>query len=487
MRIVVLTGSLLSFTALALAQPPSSGDWPMFGGTPSRNLVCPSAKNLPVEWTVEAGKQQNVKWVAQLGTMSYGVPVVAGGRVFVGTNNGTPRDPAVKGQRGVLMCFDEATGKFLWQAVHDMPPPDVAREALPDGICSSPAVEGDRLYYTTAACVLVCAEAATGKAIWQLDMMKELHVYPSYLCNCSPMIVGDLVYVVTGNGVDNEGKLPAPQAPSFVAVSKKDGKVAWQSSLPGAKIIDGQWSNPAYAVVKGKGQVIFPGGDAYLYGLEPLTGEMIWKFNCNVPKADAKNGKPQRNYIIATPVVHDEKVYVGVGVYPDNPWPTRVGHFWCVDLTKKGDVSPVNENLDPKGPENKDSALVWHYGGYVQPRPKIGRDTVLKATISTCAIQDNLVYLPEMAGYLHCLDARTGQQYWEHDFKSEVWGSPLVADGKIYQGVVDGVVYVFTAGKEKKLIQENDLAEPVESTPVVAHDVLYVMTKSKLYAIAKAK
>jgi len=250
-------------------------------------------------------------------------------------------------------------------------------------------------------------------------------------------------------------------------------------------VIEGQWSNPAYAVVGGKPQVIFPGGDGYLYGLEPRTGEMIWKFNCNLEKADLRNGKPQRNYLVATPVVYEDKVYVGAGVAPETGTTTRVAHFWCISLTKRGDVSPVNENLDPTAPENKNSALVWHYGGYIMPRPKIGgRDVFLGPTMSTCAIQDGLVYLAEQAGFLHCLDARTGQKYWEHDFKSAAWGSPLWADGKIYQGDDDGAIHVFAAGKEKKLLANNEMNEAIESTLVVAHDVIYVLTKSKLYAMS---
>ena len=69
-------------------------------------------------------------WKADLGSRSYGGPVVSGGKVYVGTNNENPRnkrdtkpDPCMPGKmipidRGVLMCFDEKTGKFLWQAVH---------------------------------------------------------------------------------------------------------------------------------------------------------------------------------------------------------------------------------------------------------------------------------------------------------------------------------------------------------------------------------
>src|SRR3989449_4922349 len=95
---------------------PDTGDWPMWGGTPDRNMVS-NMKGLPLEWDVKSKK--NVKWVAQLGSQSYGNPVVAGGMVFVGTNNEALRDPKQPGDRGVLMAFRESNGEFLWQHTHE--------------------------------------------------------------------------------------------------------------------------------------------------------------------------------------------------------------------------------------------------------------------------------------------------------------------------------------------------------------------------------
>jgi outer membrane protein assembly factor BamB len=458
--------------------------WPMFGGTPARNMVNLRDKDVPTKWAVEGGKLEHVKWVADLGTRSYGGPVIAGGRVFVGTNNDKPRDPKIVGPHAVVMCFDQATGRFLWQAVHDMPPPNVVQDALKDGMCSTPTIEGERLYYVTPACVIVCADVKTGKAVWQYDMMKELKVYPCYVGNCSPLVVGDLVFVITGNGHDPQlAKLMAPEAPSFVAVHKKDGTLAWKSALPGAKIIEGQWSNPAYAVVSGKPQVIFPGGDGYLYGLEAGSGKMIWKFNCNPQKLDPGSKMP--NYLVATPVVYDNKVYVGTGLYPEHPASNRVGHFWCVRLDKTGDVSSVGDNFDPAAPANKSSALVWHYGGPVMPKPKLGRPVVFGRTISTAAVHDGLAYLAEESGYLHCLDAATGQKHWEHDFKAGVWGSPYWVDGKVYIGTEDGDLVILAHGKNKQVLATVYMDEAVKSTPVAVDGVLYVATASKVYAIGR--
>ena len=121
------------------------------------------------------------------------------------------------------MCFQEKDGKFLWQAVHDMAPPEVDQQAVHDGLLSVPAVEGNRVYYVTPGCLVLCADVETGKAVWTYNLMKELKVYPCMTNSCSPLVVGDLVYVVTGNGVDRNEKVAKPKAPSFVALSTNAG------------------------------------------------------------------------------------------------------------------------------------------------------------------------------------------------------------------------------------------------------------------------
>src|SRR6516164_4929767 len=86
-------------------------DWPMFGGSPARNLVNLKETKIATEADVTPKMEKNIKWSAVLGSKAYGGPVIAGGRIFIGTNNGNPRDPKIVGDKGVLMCFEEKTGK----------------------------------------------------------------------------------------------------------------------------------------------------------------------------------------------------------------------------------------------------------------------------------------------------------------------------------------------------------------------------------------
>ncbi len=293
------TNSVNTAEAAEPAGKSGARSWPMFGGTVQRNLANPEETGLPDNWSIQEGKTKNVKWSAKLGNKALGGPIVANGRVFVGTNR--PHDYQDEEDKGVLMCFRESDGQFLWQAVHDKLKGDTSG-AQSYGIVSSPCVDGDRIYYVNNRWEVICADAAgdgsKAKILWNLDMIKELKVNPDgiqgSLSICSPLMVEDLLFVVTANGVNHTGKVPNPDAPSFIAVDKSSGKVVWQDHSPGANIMDGTWGNPAAAKVDGKWHVYFPGGDGWLYAFEAKTGELVWKFDCNPKKAVFKPGGRHR-------------------------------------------------------------------------------------------------------------------------------------------------------------------------------------------------
>ena len=101
-------------------------DWPQWGGS-SHNNMASAEKGIPLEMDpgkkkkgseeIDLATTKNVKWVAKIGSQSYGTPTVGEGKVLIGTNNESPRDSKHQGDRGILMCFDEKDGSFLWQLV----------------------------------------------------------------------------------------------------------------------------------------------------------------------------------------------------------------------------------------------------------------------------------------------------------------------------------------------------------------------------------
>lgn len=446
----------VALLTLAAAVPATADDVGMFANTPSRNMVS-AATGLPATWDPDTG--DNIKWKQPLGSQSYGGPVLAGGVIYVGTNNEGERDPDITGDKGVLMAFRAADGEFLWQKVHDKLPDGRVHDWPLQGICSGPYVEGDRLYYVSNRAEVVCA-TTDGETVWSRDMIGEMNVFPHNLAAGNPLVVGDIVYTVTGNGVD-EGhiNIPAPSAPSFLALDKRTGETIWSSDLPDGAILHGQWSNPAYGVIDGTPQIIFPGGDGWMYGLVPETGEVIWKFDVN-PKDSVweLGGAGTRNNIISTPVIYKDRVYIGVGQDPEHG--EAPGHFWVIDATGRGDITS--------------SGVVWHRGG-----EDFGR------TISTAAIADGLVYIADLSGFLYCLDAETGEHQWTYDAFAAVWGSAFVADGKVYLGDEDGDIAVLTHGRQLEVLDEINMGASVYTTPIAEDGVLYIASRNMLWAISE--
>lgn len=468
--VAVIAASVLAGLSRGVAPTLAPGDWPMWGGRADRNMVS-SAKRLPTKWQEEDDPQ--LKWTAALGTMTYGNPVVAGGRVFIGTNNGQPRDASVDGDRGVLMCFAEKDGAFLWQAVHDKLETGNAEDWAEIGICSTPCVVGDRVYYVNNRAELVCCDAAgftdgendgpfadeerSGERdadfVWFVDLRK-LGVTPFQASASSPLVVGDLVFVVTGHGVDETShKVTNPDAPSFLAVNRNTGAIVWKDASPGAKILEGQWGSPAHAVVDGVAQVVFPGGDGWLYAFEPTTGKPLWRFDC---KAHEPDDKKTRNQIVATPVFAGTRVLVAIGPNPEGGG--GPGCLCAIDATKRGDITESGE--------------AW----------RLTKD--FGASISTVAVHDGLVFAAELDGFIGCVELATGKRVWRHDMLATVWGSPLVADGKLYVRNEDGDVVVMKAGREAKVLATNALPGLSHGTVVATDGVLYVAGVDKLYAIA---
>ncbi len=512
------------------------GDWPQWGGWTGRNNT-PAGKNIPSDFAPgkfdrEQGKwigQKNIKWASHLGSQTYGNPVVANGKVYVGTNNraGYLRRYPENVDLGCLLCFDEQDGKFLWQHSSPKLPTGRVHDWPNQGICCAPFVDGERLWFVTSRGEVRCldtegfydgendgpfkAEYNENKdeadVVWVFDMMGELGVSQHNMCSCSVTCYGDILLVNTSNGLDESHiNLPAPNAPSFIGMDRNTGKVLWTDKSPGRNILHGQWSSPTVAVVDGQPQALFAGGDGWLYSFDPKgdgdgNAKLLWKFDCN-PKTSKwiLGGRGTRNNLIATPVVYDGMVYCAVGQDPEHQ--EGVGHLWCVDPTKRGDVSTelavdaqgkplahrrlraVNVEAGEKAIPNPNSAAVWHYSTFdLNGDGKIEFEESMHRSCGTVAIKNDILYIADFSGLFHCLDAKSGKPYWTYDMFAAAWGSPLIVENKVYIGDDDGDLAIFELSKEQKMIAEINMNNAVYSTAIVANNVLFISNKSTLFAI----
>jgi len=187
----------------------------------------------------------------------------------------------------------------------------------------------------------------------------------------------------------------------------------------------------------------------------------LWRRDCNPPEYRNKGGKPIKYgesngpcEIIATPVIYNDRVYVAIGQEPEQG--EGVGSLICIDPHGRLAV--------------RYHAIVWTY-------QKLGR------SVSTVSITGDLLFISEFTGIVHCLDLKTGNPLWTHDTEAHIWGSTMVADGKLYVGNESGVLTILAAAKEKKVFGTVDFRDPIYSTPVAANGVLYVATGNNLFAL----
>lgn len=357
--------------------------------------------------------------------------------------------------------------------------------------------------------------------VWRYDMMKELGVFQHNLATCSPAVWGDVVFVCTSNGVDEaHQEMPSPRSPSFIALDKRTGELLWHDNSPGDRVMHGQWASPAIGVFDGVPQVIFPGGDGWVYSFRadkwnPETKKpiLLWKFDGNLK--DAKwvlGGRGTRNNIISFPVIHEGRVYITMGQDPEHG--EGQGRLWCIDPTRRGDVSAqllTDVEKNPPGRrevfagmpaerivDNPNSAVLWKYD-------KVGKDLnqQFHRTLASPVISNKVLVVPDISGFIHCLDATTGKVHWTADVFAACWASGLIVDDKVYVGTEDGEVVIFPLTADPKLAIKRDrlangdfathgeplhsvvLNSSIYSTPSTSKNVFFIATRQRLYAIGK--
>lgn len=432
------------------------------------------------EWHVVSDPRW-VIWRAAVGSR-VASPVLTGDCLLVGASEQREGDDV-----GRMACVAATNGARLWHIdhqrlgsrTHDMP-------GMP--ITSQAAVDGNRAYYVSNRGELVCAalrgasdtptsmphEGGTkrgpsgGAILWKLDMLRlgVNKVDAPDLCNpiCSALVVDDLVYCVTGNGGDFNG-LPAPDAPSFIAVNKMSGKLVWSSSLPGKNIVFGQWSSPKLAEPHGHKEILFPGGDGWLYGFEPRSGELLWKIDLGgVPPDGGKyppRGIGRRNFFVGAPTVDGDTVFVGLGQIPEDVAMTTRRPVYAVELALQDGV------VRPR--------IRWTFD-----------DKQFDGTTAAVAVADGKVYALAQSGVLFALDERTGRPLWTSnlDQQAALFTAPVVHSGRLYVAGEDGELFCFLIGPAPRCLGKYQMGTRlVDSAPVAEGDRIYMAAGQSLWAL----
>jgi outer membrane protein assembly factor BamB/HEAT repeat protein len=448
---------------------------PMPSVAPSLEPSVAATGNPPIDWDPKTGR--NIVWSTALGHETFGRPVVVGDAVYVGTDNSRPMNSAYEDEAGVLAAFHAKDGTLLWQDVA----PRVERglrDWLVPSTTSTPYVEGNRLYYVTAECQLrsldtegfrdgentgpyrdeILQDTAAADIVWELDMCGRLGVFPHEATNSNVLLVGDLLIVSTSNGL-NEGhtRVPSPRAPSLIAVDKRSGDVVWRAVGAGAHVLHGQWSSPVAANVNGRIQVLFGGGDGWLRAYDAASGHEIWRFDGNPKDARwlPRPGVLSRGSIIASPLFADGRVFVAMGQSPGHGNAPSLIH--AISPNGQGDVTA--------------NRLLW-------TSRDVGR------VVGTPVAKDGLLFVGDLGGTIHCLDAATGAHVWKHETHEAIWGSVLLAGDRLYVGNVEGTMTVLRAGRRKELLGTIEMDAPIYSAPALVGDALYLATANRLYLIA---
>ena len=222
-------------------------------------------------------------------------------------------------------------------------------------------------------------------------------------------------------------------------------------------MLHGSWSSPVAANVNGRMQVLFGGGDGVLRAYDAASGQEVWHFDGNPKDARflPRAGVFSRSFIIASPVFADGRVFIAMGQSP--------GH---------GNAPSLIHAISPNGHGDvTKSGLLW-------TSREVGR------VVGTPIVKDGLLYVADLGGTVHCLDAATGAHVWKHETNEAIWGCLLLAGDRLYVGTVEGNMTVLRAGRRKELLAQIEMDAPLYSRPAQIGDALYLATARRLYLIA---
>ncbi|MBB5040247.1 PQQ-like beta-propeller repeat protein [Prosthecobacter dejongeii] len=406
--LTLVSGSLLTAASLSAQTP---GEWGQFRG-PNSNGTAPAAK-------VSNWKAANIKtlWKTETPT-GFSSFAVAGAKAFTiitGETDGNTGE--------VLVALDVRSGKEAWRkpltviGKYDGGGNDGAKDNKGgDGPRSTPVVNGDKVYAIDANLGVFCFEAATGKPVWNHDVMKDnAGVQIKWQNAASPVIDGDILLMCGGG----EGQ-------ALLGLNKNTGKVVWKGEND--KMTH---ATPVIADIHGVHQAIFF-TQVGLVGVNPADGKVLWRGDF-----------PFKVSTAASPVVYEDIVYCSAG------YGVGAGAF---------KISKSGSDLSAEQIWRRENECFNHW--------------------STPVVKDGYLYgmfsFKEYGnGPLACVDIKTGKDVWKEAGFGP--GQVILSGDKVIALSDKGEIVVVEANPEKyvELKREDVLAGKVWSYPVLAYDRLF--------------
>lgn len=245
----------------------------------------------------------------------------------------------------------------------------------------------------------------------------------------SPVIHGDALIV----NADHEGQ-------SFLVVlDPANGQTRWRVERDEVT----SWVTPRVVCYQGRQQLIVPATRRITsYDLE--TGEIIWQ--C---------GGLTTN-VIPMPVIHEDLVICMSG--------HGVNAAVAVRLDSQGDVTDDREQV------------VW----------RLTRDTPYVP--SPILYGDVLYFTKSNSAILTSVDPATGKILSDNvrmPGLQNVYASPVAADGRIYFTSREGTTLVIANKPTLEVLATNRLGQPIDASPAIVGDQLYLRTHDHLICIAE--
>ncbi|MBC8353093.1 MAG: PQQ-like beta-propeller repeat protein [Planctomycetes bacterium] len=422
------TSAAALFLSQCLMATLCHADWPQWRGAKLDGVS--HETNLPTKWS----KTDNVAWRFTMPGAGGSTPVIAGDRIFV---------TSVSGSDLLILCVSTA-GKELWRKTIASGNKDVRGD---EGNSASPSACTDGKHVWT-----VMANGSFGCFTLDGDEVYHFNLQDRY----GPF---NIAFGMTSTPVLDDGRLyfqfihgegnPDTREAMVVCLDAGSAKEIWkQPRITGAaQENEHSYASPMLYRDEEREFLITHGGD-YVMAHSLNDGGELWRCCLNPHGATYH---PTLRFVaspLAVPgmiVVPSAKGEAVLSLRPD----------------ARGDVS------------DDDRALHW-------------RRAAGTPDVPSPLYHDGLVYLCRENGNLVCVDAKTGNKFYEERTTVDRHrASPLYADGKVYTTARNGIVTVVKAGREFEILAQNDLGEAISASPAVSDGRIYLRTFDALYAIGK--